>query len=37
MSKRSLRLIKALTLIAVAAVVAAVIASGEHLEIIAKL
>ena len=37
MSKRTLRLITALTLTAVAAVVAAFLASGEHLEIIANL
>ena len=37
MSKRSLRQIKTLTLVAVAAVAVAFLASGEHLEIIAKL
>ncbi len=37
MSKRSLRLITAFTLIAVVAVAAAFLASGEHLQIIARL
>lgn len=37
MSKRNLRLIAVLTVCAIAAVVAGFLASGEHLEIIAKL